>query len=157
MFGLAAAIPAAVVLLSAPITVPASADDAVFRPDDLVVSRSVYRGTASTVTIGQLLPPHCPSTAVCGGPQNQGAAAIDNGLFPAIGSANNVWNNDTIDSSFGVTSPIFQGATPCEGTTGNRTLHSVFVTQPAGARLVSRGVAMHAVPSGDYQSRGHAA
>jgi hypothetical protein len=103
-FGLAAA----VLVMSGPIATSASADDGVFRRDDLVVSRSVYRGTASTVAIGQLLPPDCPSaTATCGGPQMKGVPAIDNGLFPAIGTTNNVWNNDTVDGSFGVTSPIY--------------------------------------------------
>jgi hypothetical protein len=34
-------------------------------------------------------------------------AAVDNGAFPAIGSSNNVWNNDNVDGSFGVTPPIF--------------------------------------------------
>ncbi len=100
---------ATILLVSGPIATSASADDdGVFRPDDLVVSRSVYRGTASTVSVGELLPPNCPTaTATCGGTQNKGVAAIDNGLFPAIGSTNNVWNNDTVDASFGVASPIF--------------------------------------------------
>jgi uncharacterized protein (TIGR03437 family) len=73
-----------------------------FTPNNLVVSRSVYTGTASTVTIGQALPPDCPSTAACGT-----GKATNNGAFPAIGSTNNVWNNDAPDGSFGVTSPIF--------------------------------------------------
>ncbi len=73
-----------------------------FTPNNLVVSRSVYAGTASTVMIGQPLPPNCPSTAACGT-----GAATNNGSFPAIGSTNNVWNNDAVDGSFGVTSPIF--------------------------------------------------
>ena len=30
-----------------------------FKPDTLVLSRSVYAGNASTVTIGQTLPPGC--------------------------------------------------------------------------------------------------
>jgi hypothetical protein len=93
---------AASIVLTGPLSVSASAsDDAMFRPDHLLVSRSVYRGTASTVSIGQPPPPNCPSTAKCAGP------AIDDGSFPANGSANNVWNNDTVDGSFGVTSPIF--------------------------------------------------
>src|SRR5579863_1230448 len=36
-----------------------------FTPGNLVVSRSVYAGTASTVPVGQPLPPICPSTASC--------------------------------------------------------------------------------------------
>jgi uncharacterized protein (TIGR03437 family) len=73
-----------------------------FTPNNLVVSRSVYTGTASTVTVGQALPPTCPSTAACGT-----GTATDNGSFPAVGSTNNVWNNDKVDGSFGITSPIF--------------------------------------------------
>jgi uncharacterized protein (TIGR03437 family) len=73
-----------------------------FTPNNLVLSRSVYTGTASTVTVGQTLPPNCPSTAVCGT-----AKATDNGTFPAVGSTNNVWNNDKVDSNFGITSPVF--------------------------------------------------
>lgn len=73
-----------------------------FTPNNVVVSRSVYTGTASTVTIGQALPPNCPSTAACGT-----GKATDNGSFPVTGSTNNVWNNDKIDSNFGITSPVF--------------------------------------------------
>jgi hypothetical protein len=79
----------------------------ILSPNNLVVSRSVYSGTATTVVVGQLLPPNCPSTAKCGGPGNKGVPATDSGLFPAVGSSNNVWNNDKIDGSFGVTSPIY--------------------------------------------------
>ncbi|MBO0885739.1 MAG: hypothetical protein J2P17_36470, partial [Mycobacterium sp.] len=96
----------AVLLTTGPMVDSASADK-LFQPDNLVVSRSVYQGTASTVTLGQLLPPNCPSTAQCGGPNKAGVPAIATGAFPAIGSTNNVWNNDTVDGSFGVTSPIF--------------------------------------------------
>src|SRR5262249_31661979 len=58
-----------------------------FIPGDLVVSGSTYVGTASTVTIGQNLP--------------GGGKAIADGSYP------NVFQNDTVDASFGVTSPIF--------------------------------------------------
>jgi len=71
-------------------------------PGNLVVSRSVYSGTASTATVGQALPPNCPVTASC--PKK---TATDNGSFPAIGSTNNVWNNAAVDGSFGITAPIF--------------------------------------------------
>src|ERR1700733_2159313 len=67
-----------------------------FIPGDLVVSRSVYTGTASTVTVGQPLPPNCPSTAACGT-----TVATNNGTYP------NVFLNAQADGSFGVTSPIF--------------------------------------------------
>lgn len=74
----------------------------VLTPDNLVLTRSVYAGTAGTVTIGQPLPFDCPSTAACGT-----AVATDNGLYPSLTSTNNVWNNNKVDGSFGVTSPIF--------------------------------------------------
>src|SRR5579863_4793128 len=77
-----------------------------FTPNNLVVSRSVYTGNASTVTIGENLPPQCPSTAVCTG-SGVGGPATDNGAFPVLGSTNNVWNNAAVDGSFGITSPIF--------------------------------------------------
>src|SRR5580692_8474803 len=85
-----------------------------FTPGNLVLTRSVYAGDATTVTIGQPLPPNCPATAACGT-----ATAIDNGAFPAIGSTNNVWNNDTPDGSFGVTSPIFVDQITTAGQTIN--------------------------------------
>jgi hypothetical protein len=72
-----------------------------FAPNNLVVSRSVYAGTPSTVSIGEILPPVCGSQATCA------AAATNNGSYPAIGSSNNVWNNVAVDANFGVTSPIF--------------------------------------------------
>ena len=92
-----------------------------FLPDSLVLSRSVYVGTAATVTIGETLPLGCvggpngtsnvsvptttPGTSVevavpCG-------IASDNGEFPNLFDAHNVWNNSGSDGSFGVTSPIF--------------------------------------------------
>ena len=92
-----------------------------FQPDSLVLSRSVYVGTASTVTIGETLPLGCaggpngstvvnvptttpgtstPVTVTCG-------IASDNGEFPNLLDSHNVWNNSGSDGSFGVTSPIF--------------------------------------------------
>ena len=78
--------------------VAASAQTA-FTAGNLVVSRSVYSGTASTVTVGQTLPPNCvPSKAnkvTCG-------TAVANGTFPQV------FNNAvSADASFGITSPIF--------------------------------------------------
>jgi hypothetical protein len=66
-----------------------------FFSGNLVVSRSVYDNNASNVTIGALLPVNCASTV---GPC---AAAINNGTYPFV------FNNDTIDASFGITSKIF--------------------------------------------------
>jgi hypothetical protein len=92
-----------------------------FQPDTLVLSRSVYVGTASTVTIGETLPLGCaggpngsttvnvptttagtttPVTVTCG-------IATDNGEYPNLFDSHNVWNNANSDGSFGVTSPIF--------------------------------------------------
>ena len=73
-----------------------------FTAGNLVLSRSVYAGDATTIIKGQALPPVCPSTAVCAT-----AAATDNGAYPSTTSTNNVWNNNKVDGSFGITSPIF--------------------------------------------------
>lgn len=75
---------------------------AVFTPGNIVVSRSVYIGDASILAVGQSLPPVCPPTASCGT-----AKASDNGTYPSTSNTNNVWNNNKVDGSFGITSPIF--------------------------------------------------
>jgi hypothetical protein len=86
-----------------------------FEPGTLVLSRSVYAGDASTVTVGQTLPPGCvPGTvtlpliaggtttvAIPSGSSSGCNAAIADGTYPTV------FNNDTADGSFGVTSPIF--------------------------------------------------
>lgn len=79
-----------------------SGSTAVTPTGNLVLSRSVYAGDASTIVLGQGLPPVCPSTAVCAT-----APAVSNGLYPNTSNSSNVWNNDTADPSFGITSPIF--------------------------------------------------
>jgi hypothetical protein len=90
-----------------------------FLPGTLVLSRSVYVGKASTVTIGETLPLGCeggltgltvnvpliaggttPVAVPCG-------TAADNGEFPNLFDTHNVWNNTSSDANFGVTSPIF--------------------------------------------------
>jgi hypothetical protein len=78
---------------------PAGAEDHAhshvrFFSGNLVVSRSVYDNNASNVTIGSPLPANCASTV---GPC---APAINNGVYPFV------FNNDTIDASFGITSKI---------------------------------------------------
>ena len=73
-----------------------------FAPNNLVVSRTVYSAPATAVAIGQALPPVCPATAACGT-----AKATDTAAFPIEGSTNNVFNNNKVDGSFGITSPIF--------------------------------------------------
>jgi hypothetical protein len=67
-----------------------------FAPGNIVISRSVYDNNPNNVTVGQLLPPNCQSTtAGCNG------NAIVDGTYPYV------WNNDTVDSSFGITSKIY--------------------------------------------------
>ncbi len=90
-----------------------------FVPGTLVVSRSVYEGKASTVTIGETLPLGCQGGStgltVDVPTTTGGTAAIavpcgvatDNGEYPNLFDSHNVWNNANSDGSFGVTSPIF--------------------------------------------------
>jgi len=73
-----------------------------FTTGNIVVSRSVYTGTSATLAAGQPLPPICPSTATCAT-----VKATDSGAYASTTSTNNVFNNNLIDGSFGVTSPIF--------------------------------------------------
>jgi hypothetical protein len=90
-----------------------------FRSGTLVLSRSEYVGTASTVTVGEALPLGCtggltgltvkvPTTT--GGTVSVAVpcgSATDNGEYPNKFDTHNVWNNANSDGSFGVTSPIF--------------------------------------------------
>jgi hypothetical protein len=70
-----------------------------FTPGNLVVSRSVYSATPSSVVIGQTLPPGCvpnsKNKVTC-------STAILDGTFPYV--FNNVI---TADPAFGITSPIY--------------------------------------------------
>lgn len=66
-----------------------------FWPGNLVVSRSVYDNQAGNVTVGEALPPNCPSAS--GGC----VTASYNGTYPSV------FNNAPIDASFGITSRIF--------------------------------------------------
>jgi hypothetical protein len=61
-------------------------------PGNLLVSRSVYDNKAATISVGTTLPPNC--TTGC-------AKAIADGTYPTV------FNNDTVDGSFGITSKIF--------------------------------------------------
>lgn len=80
-----------------------------FKAGTLVLSRSVYAGNASTVAVGQTLPPGCVARTVVVPLLSGGTAsvkvkcstAIADGTYPAV------FNNDGPDGSFGVTSPIF--------------------------------------------------
>jgi hypothetical protein len=121
------AVPAAVAAVVALASLGLIADDKdshshhfEFKPDSLVLSRSVYKGTADTVTIGETLPRGCAggpngSTVVAvpltaGGTTNVTVTcgvAVDNGEAPNLADSHNVWNNSGSDGSFGVSSPIF--------------------------------------------------
>ena len=66
-----------------------------FAPGNLVISRSVYDNNPNNVQVGQLLPPNCQATQVgCSG------NATHDGTYPLV------WNNDSVDGSFGITSKI---------------------------------------------------
>ena len=72
------------------------APEARFQSGNLLVSRTVYAGTAATVSVGQTLP--------------GGGVAIADGTFP------NVFNNGIADPSFGVTAPIHLDQRKTDGT-----------------------------------------
>jgi len=80
-----------------------------FKPDTLVLSRSVYVGNPAIVSVGQTLPPGCVAGTItlpllAGGATTvkvKCATAVADGTFPTV------FNNDGPDSAFGVTSPIF--------------------------------------------------
>ena len=59
-----------------------------FTPGNLVVSRSVYKGKAKTISVGQMLP-------------GSSTPAVADGTYPGV------FNNAKADSSFGITSPIY--------------------------------------------------
>jgi len=69
---------------------------AYFLPGYLVVSRSVYVDTNSIIAGTTLLPPNCSPTN-CPKP----VTAVVGSAYPYV------WNNDSVDGSFGVTSKIF--------------------------------------------------
>ena len=104
-----------------------------FVPGTIVLSRTVYKGTDSTLTIGESLPPGCqpaatapvpPAAAVepsanvnvpvlaADQPPATTAVAVtcgyasDNGEAPNLKDTHNVWNNANTDPNFGVSSPI---------------------------------------------------
>jgi len=80
--------------------VDASAQN-VFTSGDILVSSSTYAGTASTVTVGQPLP------------VTPAANATNNGIYFGV------FNNDTPDPNFGITSPItITQLTPTGASTG---------------------------------------
>lgn len=73
---------------------------AYFTPGNLVVSRSVYDNNPNNVVPGvTVLPPNCSSAS--GSCTTPPTTAISDGTYPFV------WNNDTVDGSFGITSRIF--------------------------------------------------
>ena len=81
-----------------------------FKPGTLVLSRSVYVGTPDLLVPGvTVLPPGCVAGTVnvpliAGGTTPVAvtcATAVADGTYPSV------FNNDTADGSFGITSPIF--------------------------------------------------
>jgi hypothetical protein len=64
-----------------------------FLPGNLLVSRTVYEGSAGLLTAGQtVLPPGCVTGCV---------TANNDGSYPGV------WNNVQVDPNFGVASPIY--------------------------------------------------
>ena len=107
---------AVVVALAARLKAGATDDDQQchFVPGTLVLSRSVYAGSASSVAVGQTLPPNCvPGTitfpllaggtttvTIPAGSSSGCNTAVADGTYPTV------FNNDKADGSFGITSPI---------------------------------------------------
>ena len=87
---------ASILTLAALAALGANANAQAVAPGNLIVSRTVYAGSASTVTVGQTLP--------------GGGKAIADGTFP------NVFKNETPDAAFGVTAPIFLDQLTTSGT-----------------------------------------
>ena len=91
-----------------------------FTAGNLVLSRSVYTGDKSAIVVGQTLPPVCPASAEAASKGAcTGAKATDNGGYASTDSANNIFNNNKIDGSFGITSPIFLDQLTPSGATVN--------------------------------------
>ena len=76
-------------------------DAGAFSPSrTLVVSRSVYDNNPKNIVVGvTALPPNC--SAPSGSCTTPPTTAINDGTYPFV------WNNDTVDGSFGITSKIF--------------------------------------------------
>src|SRR6516165_7689291 len=72
----------------------ALADSDYFQPGNLLLSRALYDNNPNNVQAGfTQLPPNCTAATPC-------ATAISNGTYPYV------WNNDTVDASFGITAKI---------------------------------------------------
>src|SRR5262249_10400665 len=72
-------------------------EDVGFGPGHLLLSRVVYDNNPNTVVVNMVLPPGCVPNAAnkitC-------TKAIADGTYPQV------WNNDTVDGSFGITAKI---------------------------------------------------
>jgi uncharacterized protein (TIGR03437 family) len=90
-----------------------------FTSGNLILSRSVYAGDASAVVVGEALPPVCPATANAAAAGACAVKATDNGLIASNATSNNVFNNNKVDGSFGITSPIFLDQLTPAGVTVN--------------------------------------
>ncbi|HEY6307336.1 MAG TPA: hypothetical protein VI488_12855 [Candidatus Angelobacter sp.] len=80
-----------------------------FKAGTLVLSRSVYAGNSGTVTVGQTLPPGCVAPTITLQLLSGGTTTVKVKCVTAVadGTYPTVFNNNGIDGSFGVTSPIF--------------------------------------------------
>jgi hypothetical protein len=68
-------------------------DDGVeFKPGNLLVSRSVYDNNPANVAVGMALPPNCVAPNC--------VTATTDGSYPYV------WNNESVDASFGITAKI---------------------------------------------------
>ena len=105
------------ILLIALVSPAALADNSL--ADYLFLTRSVYSGNNATVTVGQYLPP--------GATVANRVKAIANGSYPGV------FNNDSVDGSFGVTSPIYLDAI----NTGGQTVQTLNLTAMAAASGVN--------------------
>jgi hypothetical protein len=94
-------------------TVPA----AVFQPGNLVLVHSYYTGTASTITVGEQLPPNCQNAT-----PPSCVSAVADGTYPYV------FNNANVDGSFGITSPIYLD----QITTGGALLNSMMIPASLG-------------------------
>jgi uncharacterized protein (TIGR03437 family) len=101
------------------VTISGQSTFAGFTAGNLVLSRSVYTGNAGAVAVGQVLPPVCPASANAASAGSCGIKATDSGAYAATDSANNIFNNNKVDGSFGITSPIFLEQLTPSGATVN--------------------------------------
>jgi hypothetical protein len=102
-------------LAAAAIACAAPAFAQTFSPGNLVLSRSVYSAPPSAITVGEQLPPVCGTSATCTG------QATNDATYPYV------FNNDLVDGSFGITSPIFLD----QITTGGALLNTYAVSPAA--------------------------